>query len=372
MPDRTYMVVDPRRDHRFAIPRPDLSDSLGTPNPCVGCHTGRSNSWASEAVRKQVIARKGSQTLPDTWGTTAWQLIHEQTTATEGLRRLVANPSVPPIAKAAALASLRTLTTESLAVVQSQLSASDPLIRLGAIQVAGALPLKGTPLLIERFQDPSRAVRLEMARLLVEMDAGSLNDVQRGSLAAAVAEYKEWLSRDADRAEALTALAGLQMTQGDIAAARAAFERALQRDDTPLVTLLNYADFHRAQGNDAEAELLLKRAVSIYPDSADAHLALGLLRVRQKRTSEAIPEMARAVQIAPDNSNYAYVYAVGLYSTGQVDSAFSILEKAGARFPANMQIRNAIQAYCDDQKQKGTLAGTRKAASVCSGLAGKE
>ena len=32
MPARTYMQVDPRRDHGFRIPRPDLSVSLGTPN----------------------------------------------------------------------------------------------------------------------------------------------------------------------------------------------------------------------------------------------------------------------------------------------------------------------------------------------------
>src|SRR4029434_7787060 len=107
-------------------------------------------------------------------------------------------------------------------------------------------------------------------------------------------------------------------------------------------------------------------ATSLYPDSADAHLALGLLRVRQKRTGGAIPELARAVQLAPNNSNYAYVYAVGLYSTGEVDSAFSVLEKAQARFPANAQIENAVQAYCADQKQKGALTGTRKALRVCS------
>jgi len=32
MPARTYMVVDDRRDHSLRIPRPDLSESLGTPN----------------------------------------------------------------------------------------------------------------------------------------------------------------------------------------------------------------------------------------------------------------------------------------------------------------------------------------------------
>jgi predicted CXXCH cytochrome family protein len=372
MPARTYMVVDPRRDHRFAIPRPDLSDSLVTPNPCVNCHAGRSNSWAADAVRKQVIMRGGSPTLRETWGVTAWQLIHEQTGATESLGKLVEDPSVNPILKATALASIKTPTPESFAIARSQLSASEPLIRLGAAQVAGAVPpAQRTPLLIDLTRDPSRAVRLEVARLLVGTEKNSVTAAQRDALNAAIAEYRDGLSRDDDRSEALTALAGLQMAEGDPRAAHASFEKALQRDDTSLVTLLNYADFHRAQGNDADADRLLTRAVSLYPDSADAHLALGLLRVRQKRTTEAIPELARAAQLAPTNSNHAYVYAVGLYSTGDVDSAFSVLEKARARFPGNAQIQDAIQAYCDDHKQKGTLTGTHKAVRVCSTIARK-
>jgi len=371
MPSRTYMVIDPRRDHRFAIPRPDLSDSLGSPNACVSCHTGRSNSWAAEAVRKQVNLRKGSQTLPETWGSTAWQLIHEQTTAPESLRRLAANPSIRSISKAAAFASVKTLTPDSLALVQSHLSDGDPLIRLGAVQAGAAPPLKGTSLIIERAHDPSLAIRLEAARLLAGTDTASLTNAQRDSMTAVIAEYKAWLSRDADRAEALNAIAGLQMAEGDTAAALASFEKALQRDETSLVTLLNYADFNRAQSNDAAAERLLTRAASLYPDSPDVHLALGLLRVRQKRTAEAIPELARAVQLSPDNSDYAFVYAVGLYSTGEVESAFSVLEKARARFPTNVQIQNAIKAYCADQREKGTPTGARKALSVCSLAEGK-
>ena len=38
MPATTYMDVDPRRDHSFRIPRPDLSIHFGTPNACVACH----------------------------------------------------------------------------------------------------------------------------------------------------------------------------------------------------------------------------------------------------------------------------------------------------------------------------------------------
>jgi hypothetical protein len=62
MPARTYMVVDPRRDHRFAVPRPDLSDALGTPNACAACHQGRTPAWAAEAVRRHVTAREEIRT----------------------------------------------------------------------------------------------------------------------------------------------------------------------------------------------------------------------------------------------------------------------------------------------------------------------
>jgi tetratricopeptide (TPR) repeat protein len=290
----------------------------------------------------------------------AWQAIHEQTSVAETLRTLVSN-SANPIVKGAGLASVRTLTQESLAVVQSQLVSNEPLVKLGAIQVIGTLPLpqRATPLLIELARDPSRAIRLEIASLLAGMDKGGLTAVQRQSLDAAVVEYREWLSRDADRAEVLTSLAGLQLVEGDAASARASFERALQRDETSLVTLLNYADFQRAQGDDAAAERLLTRALTLYPEAASVHHALGLLRVRRKQMAEAISELARAAQLSPDNSNYAYVYAVGLYSTGQVTSALSVLDQARARFPANVQIQTALQAYCADQRDNGGQRGGR-------------
>ena len=51
MPTRTYMVVDPRRDHSMRIPRPDLSVSLGTPNACNGCHADKSPQWAADQVK---------------------------------------------------------------------------------------------------------------------------------------------------------------------------------------------------------------------------------------------------------------------------------------------------------------------------------
>jgi hypothetical protein len=52
MPTRTYMVVDPRRDHSLRVPRPDLSVKLGTPDSCTGCHRDRTPRWAAEALAR--------------------------------------------------------------------------------------------------------------------------------------------------------------------------------------------------------------------------------------------------------------------------------------------------------------------------------
>ena len=53
MKTETYMVVDPRHDHSFRIPRPDLTVSLGVPNACNQCHTDRNAAWAAAEIRKR-------------------------------------------------------------------------------------------------------------------------------------------------------------------------------------------------------------------------------------------------------------------------------------------------------------------------------
>ena len=366
MPARTYMIVDPRRDHRLAVPRPDLSDSLATPNACTGCHTDRSNSWAAESIRKQVSKSRGVDYVPGkTWGMAAHDAIQQRRPAVEVLNEMWANSASTtgnPISKATVLASLKTITPESLEILALQRSSKEPLVGLGVVEAIGKIPLsQRAPLLIDLLRDSSLAIRLEVASLLAGTDRTTLSGEQRQSLDAALAEYRKWLERDADRAETQAALAALQAAEGDVGSAQASFQKALQRDDTSLTVLLNYADFYRAQSNDTAAEPLLRRAATLYPDSASVHFALGLLRVRQKRTIEAVPELALAARLSPDDSHFAYVYAVSLYTTGEKGAALSVLDKALRRFPANAEILSALQAYCGEQRSP-----------VCSGIDSKK
>lgn len=50
MPETTYMEVDPRRDHSWHVPRPDMSKHIGTPNVCSSCHEDKGTDWAIQTL----------------------------------------------------------------------------------------------------------------------------------------------------------------------------------------------------------------------------------------------------------------------------------------------------------------------------------
>ena len=51
MPERSYMVIDQRRDH-FRIPDPLQSKAAGSPDVCTACHNTKTAEWASGEIAK--------------------------------------------------------------------------------------------------------------------------------------------------------------------------------------------------------------------------------------------------------------------------------------------------------------------------------
>ena len=363
MPTQTYMVVDPRHDHSFSIPRPDLSIKLGgnssVPNACVSCHQEklqqkkRDSHWATNAISNHMKKIGKSPIHPHAFAESFWLARHEQVAAESALKKLVADNSVNSIVKATALLQLGNyLNPDSLVLIKTQLGNNDAIVRYGAVEaLSAATPEQRIPLLLTVLNDNSSAVRLAAAPLLAEIDKATLSATQQKQLGNIFSEYKKWLLADSDRGNALVNLANFYLMQGDIVMAQQYLDKALQRDEKSLSVLLNYADYHRHTNNDGAAEKLLRKAISIYPDSADAHYALGLLLVRVKNYPEAMRELKQATSLAPLSSQYAYVYAIGLYSTGSIGQAMSVLLQARDQFPANPSINAALYAYCGEQQQ---------------------
>ncbi len=359
MPTTTYMVVDPRHDHSFRIPRPDLSVQLGTPNACNNCHADHPANWAADLIKqwyKEPL--KGYQQFAET--------LHAGRTGVPGaeqaLMHLAGDTSQPDIARATALAALnRYLSPASLAAVRQGLQDSDPLLRLGAVQALDNIdPRMRLPLLFPLLQDPVRAIRIEAARGLAPLPPALLAQLpaaQRAVLDKATAEYIAAQQTNADRPESHLNLGLLYAERGEFAEAETAYRTALKLQPTFVQAYVNLADLYRLQGKDGDGEKALRQAAAIAPKDADVQQALGLLLVRQHRLPEAVEALAQATRLNPDHMHYRYVYAVALHSTGQPDDAIRVLEEAHARQPNDRELLYALVTF---NRDRGNLEAARR------------
>ena len=92
------------------------------------------------------------------------------------------------------------------------------------------------------------------------------------------------------------------------------------------------------------------------PNNAAVALSLGLLRVRQHKTEEALQQLARATRLAPENAHYAYVYAVGLYSTGKTAAGLDLLRRTHERFPGNREVLLGLASLARGIRGRGRCA----------------
>jgi predicted CXXCH cytochrome family protein len=341
MPARTHMVVDPRRDHGFRVPRPDLSVALGTPNACTGCHRDRPPQWAAD----RVAAWRGPAGTPAPHFAGALDAARRgRPEAGPALAALATDPSQPGIVRATALAHLADVLRASTApAVEGALRDPDALVRMGALRAAEALPpeRRGTvaaPLL----QDPVRAVRLAAAHALAGV---SLPAAARADFERALAEWIRSEEVNSDRPEAHLNLATMYARRGRPADAESALRAALRLDPRFVPALVNLADLLRAQGRDADGERFLGDALRADPDHPEALHALGLLRVRQNRLAEAVDLLRRAAARRPESARFAYVYAVALHDTGRPAEAITVLTAAHRQRPADRDTLAALATY---------------------------
>jgi predicted CXXCH cytochrome family protein len=354
MPQTTYMVVDPRRDHSMRVPRPDQSVAFGVPNACNRCHTKQDAKWAAAAVRGWLGRdAQGYQSFAPTFAAAE----SGRPDAVASLAAIANDLAQPPLVRASALERM-TATGGDLSLVQRAAQDAQPLVRLAAVQLAETLsPQEQLRVLTPLLADPLRAVRIEAARASAGQQHSLAAD-QRAVWQKAADEYVATLAYTADRPEARTGLGTFRARLGQFDAAQAAFAQAIALDPRHVPAYLNAADALRLQGRDADARAMLQRGLAQVPGSAALHHTLGLALVRLDQPKEALRELERAVQLAPDEPRYTYVYAVALHSNGKPVDALLVLERATVRWPAD---RDLLLALATMQRDAGRTDAARAA-----------
>jgi predicted CXXCH cytochrome family protein len=308
MKTETYMVVDPRHDHSFRIPRPDLSVSLGVPDACGACHADPSAKWAAAELRKRrPEPKQGFQGFAEAFAAAD----AGDPSAAIALTQIVANQDESAIARASALERLAGLSGEAaLLSAEAALDDPSPLVRAAAVAVHEQLPPLQRRAVAPLLGDPVRTVRMQAARTLAPLAEDAFSADELEAFRGAAAEFVSAERFNADRPEHRTNLGAFLADRGEWAASEAEYRAALELDPGFVPAWANLADLMRVAGREAEAEATLRKGLEQSPGAAALHHSLGLSLVRQQRKAEALKELKRATELEPTNRRYAYVYDV--------------------------------------------------------------
>ena len=341
MPARTYMVVDPRRDHSFRVPRPDLSVSIGTPNACNDCHADKSAEWAAEAV-----ARWYRSEQPAHYGEVFAAARSGEASAESPLLELASDPNQASIVRATALELMRNYGPDSLAAMSRLVRDGDPLVRAKAAAGLDGLPaLARVPAAVPLLEDPFRAVRIEAARVLSSLPAEDIPSGSRQAFESALAEYEAVQLTNSDTPGGNLNLASLYAGMGENDRAADFYQRALDIDPFFLPAQVNLVTFYNQQGRNAEAEQVLREAIERSPDEGELRYSLGLLLAEEQRLEEAADSLGRAATLMPSRARVRYNYALALQHLGRRIEAERELLKAHRTNPSDQSIVHALAIF---------------------------
>jgi predicted CXXCH cytochrome family protein len=361
MPETKYMIVDPRRDHSFQIPRPDLSVKLDIPNACNGCHKYKSSQWAADIINEVHPSTRSKREKEKHFGETFAAGQEGKPEAAVELIRIAGDSARPPIIRATALNILsRYMSEDALDMTAVSLTDNDPLVRYEAVRgISALIPKKANPddqdkkysLLVPLLKDPILAVRSETARALTEVPAKLFDQLHLKDFKNALDEYKQRQESIADRPEAHLNLGLMYENTGENDMAEASYKTAIRLVHDFMPARFNLANFYNRMGRNNEAEQQFKEIIEIEPENGDAYYSLGLLMTEMNRLDVSVEMLAKAVELIPYRARMRYNYALALRHLGRNEDAVSEMLKAYQIDKSNPGIVQALVIFYSQEKQ---------------------
>lgn len=334
----TFMQVDPRRDHSFRVPRPDLSVDLGVPNACTDCHAEEGAEWAASRIEEWNPGARRPH-----FGEVLNAARNWSADARSRLVALINDNSAPAIARATAVGSLaERMTLGDVEVLAGLLDSGDAMLQLAAIEAAEVLPADRRAELVQRFLSHELLSHRIAAGQVLLSAAEQLSERRRDDLAHAIDEFLEAQRFNSDRAEGLLGRADVLAAQGRFDEAEQLYREALRRHPESVPAYANLADLFRQTGREADSEQLLRDALVVAPDDFRVHRALGFALVRTGRADEALTHFEEAARLAPEEPYNGYLLAIAINDSGEQARALAALELTHDRFPGHPQTLFAL------------------------------
>jgi len=346
MPGRIYMGNDYRRDHSFRIPRPDLSVAHNTPNACNDCHSKESADWAAAKVEQWFGPER-----PAHFSEILSAAASQPNDSVEPLVSLLNDLSQPAIARATA-ASLLAPDISQPMVERALTNASNDasaLLRTTSIRALNGSPNKVGPLL-ERINDPVRAVRIAAAEGLVDVPENLIPNALSDAFSRAHKEYQTSLLVNADFPSGRMAMALDQHRRGNLDRAAEEYLAVLKIDNGFNAARMNLAQLYYGQGKVSDTEKLYRSVIEREPEASDAHYSLGLLMAEQGDYQQAALSL-EAAAVTGNNPRAWYNLAVLNQQSGKVLAAEKAYITALQLIPGNAEFITGLVSLYGQQRQ---------------------
>lgn len=353
MPATTYMQVDPRRDHSFKVPRPDLTLSTGSSNACNQCHEDKSANWAEETLKRWYP--NSQYQGRDHFANVFYQADIGGLTSSTELSKIAQDSNYSDIVRASALERMSTLPDKNamVAIVRA-VKMNEPLKKLGAIEAAQNFPIdQRWGLLSPLLNDKALSVRTEAARVLAPIvpdlaQSAKLTKEERNRLNKVLDEYRQVQAYQNDRGFSYAALGNLALNMQQFDKAEENFKKAIEVEPIFIPAYVNLADVFRVEKEEKKAQATLDQGLVIFPKNASLHYAKAMSYIRDGQKPKALESLRNATIYAADNMHYHYTYSLLLKDQGKRKEAINELVEAYKLAPNNPELIYAIsQSYAE-------------------------
>lgn len=341
MPEKAYMIVDPRRDHSFRVPRPDLGAAIGAPDACTSCHVGQTQTWAAAQV--EAWYPDGRWTQPH-YGEVLFAGRNDfGAQSTELLLALAEDTQVAGIVRASAIELLGERLDQNIAPrLYPFLEDDDSLVRLATVNALRFAPdgVRGA-VIAPMMLDPIRSVRLAAARNTVDIPTDGLSPEEVDVVNVARDDLRTALTATLDYPETQMQIGGIAMTLRSMAAADAAFKEAVSLDPNLIDAWMMRARIALASDDLAATDAVLAAALQHNPDSTLLLQSHGNVLADLDRLDEALIPLKAAASLSPLDPTVRVDIAAVHAANGDNQAAFAALERArilGAAGPEYLEL----------------------------------
>ena len=349
MTHTTYMGRDPRRDHGFHVPDPQMTKEHGIPNACNKCHTDQDADWAIKWTKEWYGDKMNSpERLRQRARTRAIANAYSgQPDSIDALLTAFDNEQ-NPYWQASLLEIMTPWATDTRVQYHARNAANheDSIVRAAGCRLMG-FSAENEPWLKPMLQDSIKEVRLAAAwshRAL--LDEASAN----------MKELKDSVLFSADQPSGAMRMMQMAFEKGNLKEAEAWITRAISLDKTSPGTYADYAVLLGQMGRTDEAliqlekarkldpqnpqfpylmaltygelgqkdkvEELLRESLKLNENNERAWYNLGLILAEQEKLDEAIQSIQVSEQINPQNPAYPYALATLHLRKGDKAAAF--------------------------------------------------